>query len=155
SGDEPACGRGLQALLGRADLQLRDLGGCVVHRRDALRLRLRLHLRAARHGSEDRYEANERGRFRGNAEKLLRSHEAPRSRYFIAAEIFSTASTSRGRSNESVNEKMLPSPTALSRRSSPPIKRTKSRQIVRPRPVPPNFRVVLPSACVKLSNTAA
>ena len=42
---------------------------------------------------------------------------------------------------------MLPSPGSLSTWISPPSRRAISRQIDRPRPVPPYLRLVVPSAC--------
>ena len=51
-------------------------------------------------------------------------------------------------------QNVLPIPGSLRISTVPPIRLTSSRVIVSPRPVPPKRRVVLPSACVKLSNTA-
>src|SRR5204862_354663 len=42
---------------------------------------------------------------------------------------------------------MLPRPTVLCSRISPPSKRASSRLIESPSPVPPYFRLVVPSAC--------
>jgi hypothetical protein len=47
--------------------------------------------------------------------------------------------------------KVLPRPGALSRVTSPPSSRARSREIERPRPVPPYFRFVVPSAWRKAS----
>ena len=44
--------------------------------------------------------------------------------------------------------KVVPRPGSLSSQIRPPISSTSFRLIARPRPVPPNFRVVEPSACV-------
>ena len=43
--------------------------------------------------------------------------------------------------------KVLPVPTSLVSRISPPSSRAISRLIDSPRPVPPYFRLVVPSAC--------
>ena len=43
--------------------------------------------------------------------------------------------------------KVLPVPGVLSTRISPPSRRAISRLIERPSPVPPNLRLVVPSAC--------
>src|SRR6266699_5311502 len=45
-----------------------------------------------------------------------------------------------------VNEKVEPRPTVLSTKTSPPCNSINFLAIVRPRPVPPKRRVVLPSA---------
>ena len=42
---------------------------------------------------------------------------------------------------------VLPRPGSLSTWISPPIRRAISRLIDRPRPVPPNLRLIVPSAC--------
>ena len=46
-----------------------------------------------------------------------------------------------------VNQKVLPTPGSLSTQIRPPISSTSLAEIVRPSPVPPNRRVVEPSAC--------
>ena len=46
-----------------------------------------------------------------------------------------------------VNQKVLPMPGSLSTQIRPPISSTSLAEIVRPSPVPPNRRVVEPSAC--------
>ena len=46
---------------------------------------------------------------------------------------------------------MLPTPGSLVSRISPPSSRAISRLIERPSPVPPYFRLVVPSACWKAS----
>jgi hypothetical protein len=48
--------------------------------------------------------------------------------------------------------KVLPRPSRLSALISPPSKRAISRLIDNPRPVPPNLRLVVPSACWNASN---
>ena len=53
----------------------------------------------------------------------------------------------------SVNQKVLPSPGSLSTPSVPPMAVTSWRQMARPRPVPPNLRVVEESACENASNS--
>ena len=60
----------------------------------------------------------------------------------------STAATWSG----SVNQKVLPRPSSLSTPSSPPMAVTSCWQIARPRPVPPNRRVVDESAWENGSN---
>ena len=50
---------------------------------------------------------------------------------------------------------MLPAPGSLSTQIRPPINRTSVAEIVRPRPVPPNRRVVDPSAWRKASKIAS
>src|SRR5439155_14905403 len=49
---------------------------------------------------------------------------------------------------------VLPSPAVLVARISPPSSRAISRLIERPSPVPPYFRLVVPSACWNASNTS-
>jgi len=44
---------------------------------------------------------------------------------------------------------VLPSPSRLSTWISPPSRRAISREIDRPRPVPPYLRLVVPSACLE------
>ena len=61
----------------------------------------------------------------------------------------STAATWKG----SVNQKVLPTPSSLSTPSSPPMAVTSCWQIARPRPVPPNRRVVEESAWENGSNS--
>ena len=56
---------------------------------------------------------------------------------------------SLARSSESSNQNVEPWPGVLSRPRRPPISSTSWRQMVRPRPVPPYFRVVDASAWVK------
>ena len=51
--------------------------------------------------------------------------------------------------------KVLPSPRALLSAISPPSRRTSSRLIESPKPVPPYWRAVVPSACAKASNIRA
>ena len=46
-----------------------------------------------------------------------------------------------------MNENVLPLPASLSTQSRPPIRFTIRTEMLRPRPVPPNLRVVEPSAC--------
>ena len=50
------------------------------------------------------------------------------------------------------NQNVLPSPGWLSNPMVPPIAVTSCREMARPRPVPPNLRVVDESACEKASN---
>ena len=57
--------------------------------------------------------------------------------------------------NSRTNEKVLPLPGSLLTTISPPIFLTISRQIANPNPVPPYWRVVLPSACWNFSKMAA
>ena len=57
----------------------------------------------------------------------------------------------RRRRRGSVSVKTLPSPGALCTVMSPPSRRARSREIDRPRPVPPYLRCVLPSAWRKAS----
>ena len=52
-----------------------------------------------------------------------------------------------------VKEKVLPRPGSLCNAMRPPISSTSRVQMVRPRPVPPNLRVVEPSAWRKASKT--
>ena len=54
-----------------------------------------------------------------------------------------------------LKRKVLPSPGALSTAISPCIKMASRRQIVKPRPVPPNWRVVEPSTWAKASKIIA
>ncbi len=54
--------------------------------------------------------------------------------------------------NWAVNQNVLPSPSSLSTPIRPCIISTKRREIAKPRPVPPCFRVVDPSACVNAWN---
>ena len=49
--------------------------------------------------------------------------------------------------------KVLPRPSALLSANVPPSRRTSSSEIERPRPVPPYFRLIVPSACRNGSNT--
>jgi hypothetical protein len=51
-----------------------------------------------------------------------------------------------------VNQKVLPSPGVLLRAGTPPISSARRRVMARPRPVPPNLRVVEASACSKTVN---
>ena len=56
--------------------------------------------------------------------------------------------TSRGCApSTTVNQKVLPTPGLLSTQIRPPMSSTSLAEIVRPRPEPPNRRVVEPSAC--------
>ena len=64
----------------------------------------------------------------------------------VAAACFSSVSS---------NQNVLPLPGSLSSQMRPPMSSISCRVIVSPSPVPPYRRVVLPSAWVKLSNTAA
>ena len=52
---------------------------------------------------------------------------------------------------QSENSKVLPAPATLLTEMLPPIMLTRRRQIDRPSPVPPNWRVVEVSACSKAS----
>ena len=56
--------------------------------------------------------------------------------------------SSSGTSSVTVKKNVDPMPGMLSSQMRPPISSISRAEIVRPRPVPPNFRVVDPSACV-------
>ena len=62
-------------------------------------------------------------------------------------------SAARGKSSTKRNS--LPRPGWLVSASCPPINRTSWFEMLRPSPVPPNWRVIDPSACVKASKTLA
>ena len=51
-----------------------------------------------------------------------------------------------------VKKKVVPSPSSLSSFKLPPIKATNLAEIAKPSPVPPNFLLVLTSACENASN---
>ena len=57
--------------------------------------------------------------------------------------------------NCAVNQKVEPTPGSLATPISPPMSCTRRRQMDRPRPVPPNRRVVEASACVNASNNTS
>ena len=61
--------------------------------------------------------------------------------------------TSRPARVSAVNQKVEPLPSALSTPISPPINVASSRQMARPRPVPPNLRVVDESPCWNARNS--
>ena len=60
------------------------------------------------------------------------------------------ASAVAARCSGASNQNVDPAPGALSKPIDPPIMSTSRLQMARPRPVPPNLRVVAPSAWVKL-----
>ena len=56
------------------------------------------------------------------------------------------------RSKTAVNQNVEPTPGRLSTPMSPSMRRTSSREIARPKPVPPYLRVVEPSAWLNARN---
>ena len=76
----------------------------------------------------------------------LSSTTSPRNAWNLAGTTRRPA-TASPTSSQTVNAKVLPTPGSLSSQICPPINSTRRRLIVRPRPVPPCFRVVDMSAC--------
>ena len=82
----------------------------------------------------------------------LLAHESPRSRRRAeppSSSLFEPSGSTYLAGMNSVN--VLPRCGVLSTRISPPSRRAISRLIESPSPVPPNFRLVVPSACWKAS----